>query len=110
MGVDYTASFGIGFIVDPESLKHLMIDQGDDVDIEEFDEGEIMECLDLPEGIKYSYWGNSYVGQHTYFICASPDATSKEQMMNQWDQLESFIKEHNIEGAKVGLIGGGLVW
>jgi hypothetical protein len=110
MGVDHDAHFGIGFIVDPSDVKHLMIEQSEDCDIDEMEGTEIMECLDLPDGIGYTYWGNSYSGNHTYAIVASKDATSKDQMIKQWDQLEAFIKEHNIEGVSVALVGGPLLW
>jgi hypothetical protein len=110
MGVDYDASFGIGFTVDPSEVKHLMFEQDEDCDIDDMDGTEVMECLNLPEGIGYTYWGNSYVGNHIYAIVSSESATSKEQMMKQWDQLEEFIKEQKLEGKSVALIGGGLVW
>ncbi len=111
MGVDYSAKFGIGFEVDPSECHHLVSKDclTSDESIEDLDEMEIMECLDLPEGIESSYWGNSYSGNHTFFLSAWGGTHSKEQMIEQWDRMEAFAKEH-FEGRKVSLIGGGLVW
>jgi hypothetical protein len=111
MGVDYSARFGIGFEVEPSECHKFLDDdflhEGETMD--DVNDGEIMECIMLPDGLEASYWGNSYSGNHTYFICASSHATSKEEMMAQWDLLEAFSKEH-FDGRGVSLIGGGLVW
>lgn len=110
MGVDYSASFGIGFKIEPSELNHLIDPECSDVPIDEMDDMEILECISLPDGLKYDYWGNSYTGNHTYFITTSDNATSKNQIIEQWDLLESFITEHKLKGKDVALIGGGLLW
>lgn len=110
MGVDYSAAFGIGFIVEPTELKDLINPECSNCNIEDMDDMEIMECLSLPEGLCWSYWGNSYQGNHTYFITTSDNATSKQQMIDQWDLLEKFIKDNKLIDKSIALIGGELIW
>lgn len=115
MGVDYSASFGLGFEFDPSELYHLLIEdflhEGEtEEDLEDIDDTEIIEALSLPEGMEVSYWGNSYTNRHTFFVRASSHATTKEELVEQWDMLENFIADNKLEDKTIGIIGGGLLW
>lgn len=103
MGVDYTATFGIGIEV-----------KGVDYNEKGFD--CMYEYLDdLLEGTNFEY-GESGEGAYTgeendfYILIKNPFENGIEGLAGKANELEVFLKDKNIPYDKINLVGGLHIW
>ena len=104
MGVDYDASFGLGYEVKgyPEALDEL-----EDFSLEEhLDDLITNDC-----GFKYIHWGNEYSGNGEGFAVVLDKLPELDDLEEALASLRVFMISHGLEyDEEKYLVGGAHIW
>lgn len=104
MGVEYDASFGLGYEVlgYPESL-----DKIDGFCLEE----HLDDLISDDCGYKVLHWGNEYTGNGEGFAIALKDLPELDDLEESLAHLRAFMISHGLEYSETKyLVGGAHIW
>lgn len=104
MGVDYDASFGIGYEVKgyPEEL-----DEEDDFSLEE----HLEELITTDCGYKCIHWGNEFSGNGEGFAIVLDKLPELDDLEEELAHLRCFFASRGLEyDESTYLVGGAHVW
>ena len=98
MGIDYSASFGIG------------VEIGVEIDNIEDNMYDYLERLLNNTSYVYAQYGNSFTGENTFMILIKDPFENGYDITKKINELKKFLDKNNIKYDKIDLVGGSYVF